>query len=65
LTREIRSFDKSLPVVLASGFSDQADPAEVAELEFAAQLDKPFTMDSLVETLRSALAASAARGAAL
>ena len=65
LTREIRSFDKSLPVVLASGFSDQADPAEVAELEFAAQLDKPFTMDSLVETLRSALAANATRGATL
>ena len=63
LTREIRRIDKDLPVVLASGFSDQADPADIEALGFAAQLDKPFSMDALKETLRTALSANATSSA--
>ena len=55
LTRTIRRLRPQLPVVLASGFADKADPATLDELGFAAQLYKPFGMDLLTQTLRSAL----------
>ena len=55
LTREIRRLAPNLPVVLASGFADKADPAELDELAFAAQLYKPFGMELLTQTLRAAV----------
>ena len=56
LTREIRRNWPEMPVILASGFADKADPNELAELDFTAQLDKPFGMDLLTQALRSAFA---------
>jgi CheY-like chemotaxis protein len=56
LTREIRRLRPDVPVVLASGFSDKVDPAQIGELGFAAQLDKPFGLDALTQTLANALA---------
>jgi signal transduction histidine kinase len=55
LTREIRRLAPKLPVVLASGFADQADQATLDELAFAAQLYKPFGMDVLTQTLRATI----------
>ncbi|MBM3961227.1 MAG: response regulator, partial [Planctomycetes bacterium] len=56
LTREIRRLRPDVPVVLASGFSEKVDPARIGELGFAAQLDKPFGLEALTQTLATALA---------
>jgi CheY-like chemotaxis protein len=56
LTRAIRRCRPDVPVVLASGFSDKVEPSTLDELGLAAQLDKPFGMDALTQTLAAALA---------
>ncbi|MFN6193669.1 MAG: response regulator, partial [Planctomycetota bacterium] len=56
LIQEIRRLQPDLPVVLASGFADKADPAAIDTLGFVAQLDKPFGMEALTKALASALA---------
>jgi CheY-like chemotaxis protein len=51
LTRIIRRRWPALGVVLSSGRVDKADAAVLAELGIAAQLDKPFTIESLSAAL--------------
>jgi PAS domain S-box-containing protein len=55
LTREIRLRRPELPVVLASGFAEKADPRVFAQLRFTAQLYKPFSLETLSHALRRML----------
>ena len=57
LTRELRARFGSIPVILSSGRVDKSLAPVLAELRFAAQLDKPFTIESLSDALRRLLAA--------
>jgi CheY-like chemotaxis protein len=57
LTRELRARFGAIPVILSSGRVDKSLAPVLAELRFAAQLDKPFTIESLSDALRRLLAA--------
>ncbi len=55
LAREIRRQRPDLPIVLASGFAQKADPQVFAQLRFTAQLYKPFSLETLSHALRRML----------
>jgi PAS domain S-box-containing protein len=55
LAREIRRRRPDLPVVLASGYAEKAEPQVFAQLRFTAQLHKPFSLETLSHTLRRML----------
>lgn len=55
LAREIRRRRPDLPVVLASGYAEKADPQAFAQLRFTAQLYKPFSLETLSHALRRML----------
>ncbi len=56
LTRRIKQAHPALGVILSSGRVDRADAAELPALGIAAQLDKPFTIESLSNALEALLA---------
>jgi CheY-like chemotaxis protein len=55
LARELRRRRPDLPIVLASGFAEKADPQVFAQLRFTAQLYKPFSLETLSHALRRML----------
>ncbi|MCE2882368.1 MAG: PAS domain S-box protein [Planctomycetaceae bacterium] len=56
LMREVRKSRPELRFILSSGRADRADTAAFKRLGVVAQLDKPFSMESLSEALRNLLA---------
>ncbi|MFZ9880745.1 MAG: response regulator, partial [Phycisphaerales bacterium] len=56
LMREVRKSRPELRFILSSGRADRADAAAFERLGVVAQLDKPFSMDSLSEALKVLLA---------
>ena len=50
--RELRARFGAIPVILSSGRVDKSLAPALAELRFAAQLDKPFTIEALSDALR-------------
>jgi PAS domain S-box-containing protein len=60
--RALREFDPSATVVLMSGFTEQEALDRFAGTGLAAFLQKPFSLDSLRETLEHVLAAPGAAG---
>ena len=51
----LRSIRADVPIVLASGYSETEAVARTAGRDFAGFLQKPFTVDRLIETVASAL----------
>jgi len=55
LGREFLALRPDLPVILATGFSEQMDAPKAKELGFQAYVAKPFVLSDLARTLREAL----------
>ncbi|MBM3989896.1 MAG: PAS domain S-box protein [Planctomycetes bacterium] len=55
LAREIRRRRPDLPIVLASGYAEKADPQTFSQLRFTAQIYKPFSLETLSHALRRML----------
>jgi CheY-like chemotaxis protein len=53
--RELRTIRQSLPVLLMSGYNEQEAVSRFAGKGLAGFLQKPFTVDQLMEKLRSIL----------
>jgi DNA-binding response OmpR family regulator len=52
LAREIARVRPGLGVILSSGRIDRSESAGLASLGFAAQIEKPFTIQRLAEAMR-------------
>jgi len=57
--RDIRNIRSDVPVILCSGFDQHETAARVASFGVAACLQKPFSMDALVQELRAAVDSAA------
>jgi CheY-like chemotaxis protein len=59
MLREIRALEKNgeprIPVIAMTGLGSEADHKRIFEAGFCAYLEKPFTPDQLIETIRSVL----------
>ncbi len=56
LARRIRDLRPALPILLATGYQNPIDPAELARLGIRQILEKPFDSTSLANALRLAMA---------
>ena len=55
LVRNLRSARMALPVVMVTGELPEHDPDRKPPLQLAATVLKPFTVEALIETIRSVL----------
>jgi DNA-binding NtrC family response regulator len=49
--KEVRKFDKEIPVFVISGYADDPALKDPANYGFTASISKPFTMEELSEML--------------
>jgi len=55
LFRELNKLDPSLPVIISSGFSDDAITSKISCENIAGLLSKPYKFEQLRETLKKVM----------